>query len=353
MKRECDNFSADLSALIDGELPPARRAEVEAHVAGCAECRQHVAELRRLVDGVAALPKVQPESQFLSEVRRKIARGESQKEQTWVDTLFRPAWIKLPLEAMAITILLVSLNLLIHSAPEEHWRTPPQLAKNESARSQGLGEAEVQADTRVAAVRDERSPSAPVATAPVPADNAPAPEPAKSVTTTAEATPAFAQQESAEQVPAVVAADGGEDKQSGATSVFRPQLAKAMARVDAIRPRLTPAETLVVRDKTSAPARQRIESLVGNLGGRLVEADRISTQDVLLTDLFLIELPQTNVLAFKDALTASMDDQAITNHILFESESALSLANAVGGKLAGSESNATVVLEIRILPPVK
>ncbi len=352
MKRECDNFSSDLSALVDGELPPARRAEVEAHVAGCAKCRQRVTELRRLVDGVAALPKVQPESQFLAEVRRKIARGESPKEQTWVDTLFRPAWIKLPLEAMAVAILLVSLNLLIRPMPEERWR-PPQLAKNEAAPSQGPGEAEVQADKKVAAVRDERPPSTPVATAPVPAESASAPEPGKAATTTAEAAPAFAQRKSAEQVPAVVAADDGEAKQGGTTSVSRPQLARAMPKVGGIRPRPTPSETLVVRDTASAPARQRIESLAGNLGGRVIEADRMTTQDVLLADLFLIELPQTSLLAFKDALTGSMDDQAITNQFLIERESTLRLTDAIGGKPAGSESNGTVVLEIRILPPVE
>jgi hypothetical protein len=41
-----------LSALLDGELPDAERARVEAHVAACAECAAHLRELRAL-DGFA------------------------------------------------------------------------------------------------------------------------------------------------------------------------------------------------------------------------------------------------------------------------------------------------------------
>ncbi|MFP2908626.1 anti-sigma factor family protein, partial [Pyxidicoccus sp. 3LFB2] len=32
-------FEEDLTAYVDGELPPARRVEVEAHLGACAGCR--------------------------------------------------------------------------------------------------------------------------------------------------------------------------------------------------------------------------------------------------------------------------------------------------------------------------
>jgi anti-sigma factor RsiW len=51
---------ADLSAYIDGALAPAAQAAVEGHVADCAVCRAHVAELRATVALVHALPDPVP-----------------------------------------------------------------------------------------------------------------------------------------------------------------------------------------------------------------------------------------------------------------------------------------------------
>ena len=46
----------DLSALIDGALQPARRDQVEVHLAGCATCRGEFESLRWAVDFARALP---------------------------------------------------------------------------------------------------------------------------------------------------------------------------------------------------------------------------------------------------------------------------------------------------------
>ena len=51
---------AELSAYIDGALAPAAQAAVEGHVAACALCRAHVAELRATVALVHALPDPVP-----------------------------------------------------------------------------------------------------------------------------------------------------------------------------------------------------------------------------------------------------------------------------------------------------
>lgn len=51
---------AELSAYIDGALAPAAQAAVEGHVAACAVCRAHVAELRATVAFVHALPDPVP-----------------------------------------------------------------------------------------------------------------------------------------------------------------------------------------------------------------------------------------------------------------------------------------------------
>lgn len=51
---------AELSAYIDGALAPAAQAAVGEHVAACAVCRAHVAELRATVAFVHALPDPVP-----------------------------------------------------------------------------------------------------------------------------------------------------------------------------------------------------------------------------------------------------------------------------------------------------
>ncbi len=49
----CERVRARLSALVDGELPPAEAAAVREHLAACPTCRAEEAELRRLREEVA------------------------------------------------------------------------------------------------------------------------------------------------------------------------------------------------------------------------------------------------------------------------------------------------------------
>ena len=53
-------FEEDLTAYVDTELPPARRAEVEAHLRGCAGCQGTEALLRRTLARLAELPEPVP-----------------------------------------------------------------------------------------------------------------------------------------------------------------------------------------------------------------------------------------------------------------------------------------------------
>ncbi|HUO40260.1 MAG TPA: zf-HC2 domain-containing protein, partial [Mycobacterium sp.] len=109
---DCDIIQPELSAYTDGELAPHRRELVEAHLASCPRCQEALAELKTLTAGVAALPKLQPPPQFLAEVRRKIARGDNPEALTWQDHLFRPFWIKVPLELAALVAVTVFVTRL-------------------------------------------------------------------------------------------------------------------------------------------------------------------------------------------------------------------------------------------------
>lgn len=53
-----------LSAYLDGELGPAERARLEAHLQGCPACRAELDSLRRTVELVGRLPAVSPLRSF-------------------------------------------------------------------------------------------------------------------------------------------------------------------------------------------------------------------------------------------------------------------------------------------------
>lgn len=57
-------FEEDLTAYLDGELPPARRQELERHLPGCASCGPTLAILRKHMPQLAALPAFEPSPQL-------------------------------------------------------------------------------------------------------------------------------------------------------------------------------------------------------------------------------------------------------------------------------------------------
>jgi anti-sigma factor RsiW len=65
-------FEEDLTAYVDGELPPARRAEVEAHLGTCEECRGTEALLRRTLTSLSALPEFKPSPDTRRAVLAKV-----------------------------------------------------------------------------------------------------------------------------------------------------------------------------------------------------------------------------------------------------------------------------------------
>jgi anti-sigma factor RsiW len=65
-------FEEELTAYVDEELPPARRAELEAHLRGCAGCGATEALLRRMVARVAELPDFVPSPATRREVLAKV-----------------------------------------------------------------------------------------------------------------------------------------------------------------------------------------------------------------------------------------------------------------------------------------
>lgn len=70
----CDRME-DVAVYALGALPAGEAADVEAHVAGCAACREELARLQELVGGFAAWPTdvVRPSSSLSARLAQRIA----------------------------------------------------------------------------------------------------------------------------------------------------------------------------------------------------------------------------------------------------------------------------------------
>jgi anti-sigma factor RsiW len=106
----------DLTALLDGALDEARRAEVERHLAGCAACGGEFDRLSRTLSALAALPPPPPPAPgFEQRFYARLAR-EAPRRRSFLDRL--PArslrWL-VPSAALA-TVL--GVGLWVHRAGE-------------------------------------------------------------------------------------------------------------------------------------------------------------------------------------------------------------------------------------------
>jgi hypothetical protein len=78
-----DRWTERLSEYIDGELLPAERTALEAHLAGCDECRNTLAGLRRVVTRARALEDRPPASDLWPEVAARIGSRRPQRRFTF------------------------------------------------------------------------------------------------------------------------------------------------------------------------------------------------------------------------------------------------------------------------------
>jgi anti-sigma factor RsiW len=76
---KCD--SERLVALVLDDLEGEKRAAVESHVAGCPSCARRIAQLRRTLDVIGALPEAESRPVAMDRLRAEIAKAEAYAEQ--------------------------------------------------------------------------------------------------------------------------------------------------------------------------------------------------------------------------------------------------------------------------------
>ena len=97
----------DIMAYLDGETPPASRAIIEAHLAGCQECDM-VAESFRRVSQRAAEWAVEPSPVSMRMANAPAARHAPARILAWRS--WPPRFVLAGLTAAAAVLLVVSLK---------------------------------------------------------------------------------------------------------------------------------------------------------------------------------------------------------------------------------------------------
>jgi predicted anti-sigma-YlaC factor YlaD len=84
---DCTAVRKKLSAFEDGEVSPALQPKIEAHLATCSDCRQALADLRRLWLTLENPVSVKPRPDFSHEIMRKIAEKSEPGLFNWMRAL--------------------------------------------------------------------------------------------------------------------------------------------------------------------------------------------------------------------------------------------------------------------------
>ena len=110
----CPHMEATLNEYVDGTLATRDRASVEAHLAGCAGCREAVAELRRLVAEAQGLPRsIEPERNLWTAIDTRIVQRATYNVQ-------RAFW-RVAFAAAAVFVIGFGIYRLL-PPPTAHYR---------------------------------------------------------------------------------------------------------------------------------------------------------------------------------------------------------------------------------------
>lgn len=97
----------EIQDLVDGRLPSARRAEVEAHVADCTPCQQTLATLSWARQAAAQLPVQEPPAELAAQVARMLDR-ERRPTPRPARSLRRVGWaLGLGMAAAVVSFIIV------------------------------------------------------------------------------------------------------------------------------------------------------------------------------------------------------------------------------------------------------
>jgi anti-sigma factor RsiW len=104
----CDKAQELLSPYLDGELDPAARAEMEAHLAACPECAGLAARMRTALAAFASFPEIEPSPALR---RRLLAIPERSRRFKWDLSFLRRPALQPVLAAVSGLLILITVYI--------------------------------------------------------------------------------------------------------------------------------------------------------------------------------------------------------------------------------------------------
>ncbi|HEV8533574.1 MAG TPA: zf-HC2 domain-containing protein [Methylomirabilota bacterium] len=121
----CHETRERLSELLDEALLARERTDVEAHLAGCPECRRELERLRATVSLLARVEPVRAPAGFVDRVMAAVRPVPWYRRlAAWI---FLPLSIKLPAEAAAMALIAIMAVYLFQRDPELRQTVRPDL----------------------------------------------------------------------------------------------------------------------------------------------------------------------------------------------------------------------------------
>lgn len=113
-----------LSEYLDGSVTAEEKSSIEKHLKSCATCSDALNELRKTVEHIKAVEEVEPPAWMTQKIMASV-RSEAEQKKSILQRLFFPLSIKLPIQAVVVLFLAVTVFSLNRSMePQKPHETP-------------------------------------------------------------------------------------------------------------------------------------------------------------------------------------------------------------------------------------
>jgi hypothetical protein len=98
-----------LSEYIDGSVTAEEEAEMEEHLKTCTVCSDALRELKKTVEHIKTVKEVEPPAWMTQKTMAKVRADAEKKKKGMFQRLFFPLQVKLPIQAVAVLFLAVTV----------------------------------------------------------------------------------------------------------------------------------------------------------------------------------------------------------------------------------------------------
>jgi hypothetical protein len=264
---ECSEVQKRLSAYIEKAVSPKQKASIDAHLKGCKQCRQALADLKKAVDYVQKLEEVEPPAWLTQKVMARV-RSEAEAKKGVLQRIFYPFHIKIPLEAIALMLVAVGTIYIFKSMqPQMQIARAPIETKETAPPTFAPGKGEVHD------VAEDKRPS----TAPAEQFRDTDRERAREGKPVGMAKAPVEEAKREEVAPSAGAAHTDALEQRALSSLEESKKAVAEPEAQAVR--------FVVNVKTIEPATQDTEETLRQLGGRKIKTVSLRDKTIINAEI--------------------------------------------------------------------